>query len=147
MRKPMRFFGITVKPAILVYELLRIFVLCATRVGRPIVTLPATWYAAAPLLVFPFVLQLLCQLEGDHAAVYGKLYLLTKGLSALGCLIYVARIWGSAFSETNGIDYYAFSESKSFNVFVLFFLIDVILIIITKIRKKRKGGAKDASFD
>jgi hypothetical protein len=147
------FSGVTVKPAILVYELIRVFVLCATRVGRPMVTLPATWYAAAPLLVLPFILKLLCQLEHEHATVYDRLYLITKGLSALGCLIYIIRTLASAFSETNAIDYYAFSESGSFTYFELFFLVDVILLLRAvrrkrrTDRKKRKGGASDASFD
>jgi hypothetical protein len=143
----------TVKPVILVYEFFRIFVLCATRVGRSVVVLPASWYGAVPLLVLPFVLQVLYQLERDHAAVYGRLYLLAKGLSALGCFIYILRTLGAAFSDTNGIDYYALSSSVSFDLFVFFFLIDVILLLMTIFKKRKtegkklKGGANDASFD
>jgi hypothetical protein len=141
--------GAHVKPALLVYEFLRIFVLCATRVGRPMVALPATWYAAAPLLALPLILQVLFQLERGHAAVYGRLYLLIKTLSVLGCLIYAIRTLTSFFSETNAIDYYAVSSSMSFDLFLFFFLIDVILLLLA-IRRKRKnckGGANDASFD
>jgi hypothetical protein len=149
----MRFFGATVKPAILVYEFLRVFVLCAARFGRSVMTLPATWYAAAPLLALPLILQMLCQLERDHAEVYGKLYLLAKGLSTLGCFIYAIRWLATFFSETDTIDYFVFSESRGFTLFMLFFLIDVILLLMVvrrkrrTERKKRKGRENDASFN
>jgi hypothetical protein len=133
------------KPAILLYEFLRIFVLCAARVGRPVAALPASWYAAAPLLALPLILLVLHQLERDHAAVYGRLYLLTKSLSTLGCLIYVVRTLVSVLSATSELNSYE-SSLLTFGLLVLFFLIDVILLLMS-VRRKRKGGAKDASFD
>jgi hypothetical protein len=136
------------KPVILMYEFLRLLVVCATRVGRTVMALPASWYAAAPLLALPLVLQVLCQLSSDRG--YDRLYLLAKGLSVLGCLVYAIRTLAAVVSETNPIDYYALSSSKSFSVFVLFFLIDVILLCMNarkNYKTGRKRGLNDASFD
>jgi hypothetical protein len=101
---------------------------------KDIVLLPASWYTAAPLLIFPFTLALLMLFNPVYFTAYKNLYILTKIISTAGIVRYVfSAIMVMRQNATLATNY----ARKLLAILLIFFVFDVILVIY---EFYKKGG-------
>jgi formate hydrogenlyase subunit 3/multisubunit Na+/H+ antiporter MnhD subunit len=109
------------------WELVRPVVLVLLR-AEPDPRLPVSWYAAAPLLVFPLLLALLYRFDSKNEPVYAKLYILAKLLSTLGIAAYGGQHLSAALSGSALFDGY--NLFKPLGILLIFLIIDGILAVL-----------------
>ncbi|MDR3284732.1 MAG: hypothetical protein LBS97_06105 [Treponema sp.] len=105
------------------YELARFIILCVFRPEPAILDLPLSWFAGAPLLVFPPALAALYWLDSKNAPIYMKLFVLVKLVSAPGLISYM----GIHLRTMPGA------------ILVILLSIDVILLILLFFKNMRKN--------
>jgi hypothetical protein len=111
---------------VVAYELLRFFTLSLP--SRPVRFLPASWYAAVPLLALPPILAVLSAFSGDGGGgdyrALKKLYALVKILSAVGIAAYIVSavsVPGQGGALTGQF------PTKQLVALLFFFFIDILL--------------------
>lgn len=121
----------------LCYEVARLVAVLLTRPEFSIDILPASWYAAAPLMAFPPVLAYLAARQDDSADSAARLYIMAKLLSGAGLVAYCLDAVPLSIScgQLNG--YYSVKRAL---FLMIFFLIDVILCAAVFARLRRKKG-------
>ncbi len=115
------------------YEVLRLAMILTTRPEFSIDILPASWYAAVPLLAFPIVLVFLIAKaqEPNQRIVLCRFYLLTKILSGAGIFMFCMDVIPFSISYGHLNDFYSIKRSL---FLMIFLLIDAILCTMIFIR-------------
>ncbi|MBP7479428.1 MAG: hypothetical protein KA785_03180 [Spirochaetaceae bacterium] len=125
----------TVFIVIAVYELLKIIFTLLSRPLIKIVALPFSWYAAAPLLILPFLALILLAADPIKYCEYCFLIILSKIIFLLSVLYYIVdtlSVYIQNFEEIKA------SASFQFLIFLLiFFLFDVILSIVISLTERK----------
>ncbi|MBO5137847.1 MAG: hypothetical protein J6B81_05080 [Spirochaetaceae bacterium] len=127
---------------LLLYETARLIAIVFTRPELSIEILPASWYAAIPLLALPLLLSfLMIQHEDTNTQnTCRNLYLICKVFSMLGLLIYFGDAIPFSLNYGQMNDYY--SIKRSFFL-MIFFLIDGILSVGVFLRGKKNNSTPE----
>ncbi len=126
-----------------VYELFKISFSLVSRPIASIIALPFSWYAAAPLLILPLIALILLAVDPKKYCEYCFIIIISKIVFLLGILYFIADNF-SLYLQNLYTIYTA--SSTNFLIFLLiFFIIDVILLIAcSKAEKRIKSMNEDS---
>jgi len=123
--------------ALALYELLRVLFFLRIQPEAAISLLPASWYAAVPLLALPVILSFRAYPESNERFYY----LIAKAAQVAGIITYAVKDYPYAvYGHLN--NWYAM---VTIGQIVLFSVIDAILFVILIIPKKGKVEDADNS--
>ncbi len=121
------------------YEVVRTFFILTAHPESTIDLLPASWFAAVPLLALPIILSFSAYPDSNERFYY----LLAKAGSVAGCLTYCVKDIPYALNGALN-NWYSLSLLTTI---VCFSLIDAILFVILIIPRRKSQEGKDENAD